>query len=105
MPLPGRGAGRNPGSGDVDGIVEKVEADKIVIRKTQLSDDEDIDSLLDFNRTDLVAYNLIKFQRTNQDTSINQKPVVSVGDVVRKGQVIADGAATDDGISARPQHP
>ncbi|OGC02518.1 DNA-directed RNA polymerase subunit beta [candidate division KSB1 bacterium RBG_16_48_16] len=82
---------------DVDGIVEKVEADKIVIRKTQLSDDEDIDSLLDFNRTDLVAYNLIKFQRTNQDTSINQKPVVSVGDVVRKGQVIADGAATDDG--------
>jgi DNA-directed RNA polymerase subunit beta len=82
---------------DVDGIVEKIEADKIVIRKSQTSDNEDIDSLLDFNKSDLITYDLIKFQRTNQDTCINQKPIVSVGDVVRKGQVIADGAATDNG--------
>ena len=41
--------------------------------------------------------NLVKYQRSNQNTAINQKPIVSVGDHVKKGQVIADGPATDRG--------
>ena len=40
---------------------------------------------------------LNKFLRTNQDTSINQKPIVNVGDKVKKGDVLADGSATDHG--------
>ena len=42
-------------------------------------------------------YNLLKFQRSNQNTSINQRPLVMVGDRVEKGDVIADGPATDNG--------
>jgi len=42
-------------------------------------------------------YNLSKFERTNQDTTINQKPIVEVGDEVVKGQTLADGCATDQG--------
>jgi DNA-directed RNA polymerase subunit beta len=43
------------------------------------------------------TYNLTKFERTNQDTTINQKPIVKVGDKVIKGQTLADGCATDQG--------
>ena len=43
------------------------------------------------------SYNLIKFMRSNQGTCINQRPVVSVGDVIEEGQVVADGPATDHG--------
>ena len=43
------------------------------------------------------VYNLLKFQRSNQNTSINQRPLVMVGDRVEKGDVIADGPATDNG--------
>ena len=43
------------------------------------------------------TYNLIKFMRSNQGTCINQRPVVSVGDVIEEGQVVADGPATDHG--------
>ena len=50
---------------------------------------------LDFNRYD--SYQLKKFVRTNQDTSINQKPVVHVGERVEAGQPLADGMATKDG--------
>ncbi len=42
-------------------------------------------------------YHLIKFQRTNQDTCINQKPLVNSGEYVKKGQIIADGHATSNG--------
>jgi len=42
-------------------------------------------------------YNLTKFERTNQDTTINQRPIVEVGDKVEKGQTLADGCATDQG--------
>ena len=42
-------------------------------------------------------YKLTKFERTNQDTTINQKPIVEVGDKVKKGQTLADGCATDQG--------
>ncbi|MGL4388415.1 MAG: DNA-directed RNA polymerase subunit beta [Brevinema sp.] len=45
----------------------------------------------------VIPYKLSKFRRTNQDTSFNQKPIVNVGDKVKKGQVIADGFGTDQG--------
>ncbi len=64
------------------GVVERVEARKIVIA----CDDGHKD-----------VYELIKFKKTNQGTCFNQRPVVSRGERVEKGQVIADGPATDNG--------
>jgi len=64
------------------GIVERVEASKIVIA----CDDGHKD-----------VYELIKFKKTNQGTCFNQQPIVSRGERVEKGQVIADGPATDNG--------
>ncbi|MBE6846651.1 MAG: DNA-directed RNA polymerase subunit beta [Ruminococcus sp.] len=66
------------------GTVVAVSADEIVIRHGSREDD-------------LRRYQLTKFKRSNQGTCINQRPIVSVGDVVEKGQVIADGPATCDG--------
>jgi DNA-directed RNA polymerase subunit beta len=64
------------------GTVEDVSADDITVR----------------NRTgELKIYRLLKFRRSNQGTCINQKPIVDVGDHVKKGQVIADGPSTDQG--------
>jgi DNA-directed RNA polymerase subunit beta len=70
-----------------DGMVEAVDAGRIVIKP---DDDEGAGSNVDI-------INLIKYQRSNQNTCINQKPIVKVGDRVRRGQVIADGPATDRG--------
>ncbi len=70
-----------------DGAVESVDAARIVIKP----DEEDGAS------TNVDIINLIKYQRSNQNTCINQKPIVRPGDRVRKGQVIADGPATDFG--------
>ena len=83
----------------VDGVVEKVEADKIVVRKdiTRSSKDDEIENILDFDRSELVEYKLSKFIRTNQDTCINQRPIVNEGDRVTVGTVLADGAATNGG--------
>ncbi|MBQ9736518.1 MAG: DNA-directed RNA polymerase subunit beta [Clostridia bacterium] len=64
------------------GIVEKVSSDKIVI----LNDEGQKD-----------VYYLIKFKRSNQSTSVNQRPIVNEGDRVIKGQVIADGPGTSNG--------
>ena len=47
--------------------------------------------------TGVDIYNLIKYQRSNQDTCFNQKPIVVIGDRVQKGEIIADGPATDNG--------
>jgi len=47
--------------------------------------------------TGLISYKLSKFRRTNQDTSFNQKPVVSLGEKIKKGDVLADGFGTDQG--------
>lgn len=79
---------------DVDGVVESVSADEIVIRLHQNGKRD----ILDFDTQDVVTYRLTKFLRTNQDTVINQRPIVSVGDVVKKGDILADGCATDHGI-------
>lgn len=77
---------------DVEGVVESVEADRIVIRSH--SKDEDVILLDDEN---LSVYPLYKFLRTNQDTCINQKPLVQPGEKLKRGTLIADGCATDQG--------
>jgi DNA-directed RNA polymerase subunit beta len=66
-----------------------VDATRIVIKVTDLSGG-DLDPGVDI-------YNLIKYHRSNQNTCINQRPIVKKGDRVTKGQVIADGPATDKG--------
>jgi DNA-directed RNA polymerase subunit beta len=70
-----------------DGTVVAVDASRIVLKP----DDDDEGG----SNVDIV--NLIKYQRSNQNTCINQKPIVKVGDRVKKGQVIADGPATERG--------
>ncbi len=70
------------------GIIDLVDAQRIVVRATE--DLEPGDPGVDI-------YRLRKFQRSNQNTCINQRPLVKVGDTVRKGEVIADGPSTDLG--------
>ncbi|MEW6531680.1 MAG: DNA-directed RNA polymerase subunit beta [Thermodesulfobacteriota bacterium] len=72
-----------------DGVVDSVDATRLVIKATEFTEG-DLDPGVDI-------YNLIKYQRSNQNTCINQRPVVKRGDRVAKGQVIADGPATDRG--------
>jgi len=71
------------------GVVESVDAARIVI-KCDAPEREGLDTGVDI-------YNLIKYQRSNQDTCFNQKPIVSKGQKVNKGEIIADGPATDGG--------
>ena len=73
-----------------DGVVDSVDATRIVVRPTQESEDDPLSAKPDI-------YNLTKFQRSNQNTCINQKPIVERGDHVRMGDVIADGPATERG--------
>jgi DNA-directed RNA polymerase subunit beta len=70
------------------GVVEQVDATRIVVRAT-----EDIDP----SRPGVDIYRLQKFQRSNQNTCINQRPLVHVGDMVGKDEIIADGPSTDLG--------
>ncbi len=70
------------------GIIDQVDATRIVVRAT-----EDIDP----SKAGVDIYRLMKYQRSNQSTCINQKPLVKVGDQVRKGDIIADGPSTDLG--------
>lgn len=70
-----------------DGVVEYVDATRIVVRAT--------DETMDGGIVDI--YDLVKFQRSNQNTCFNQKPLVKVGMTVKKGQIIADGPSTDHG--------
>jgi DNA-directed RNA polymerase subunit beta len=69
-----------------DGIVESVDSSRIVIRYAENDGDE--------VPTGVDIYRLIKFQRSNQNTCLNQRPIVGIGDRVRAGDVIADGPAT-----------
>ena len=71
-----------------DGIVDQVDSQRIVIRS---------DSDLEKDDLGVEIYNLKKFQRSNQSTCVNQKPLVRVGDKIKKGEVIADGPSTDKG--------
>jgi DNA-directed RNA polymerase subunit beta len=79
-----------------NGVVESVSATEITIRYDQRLDDEEEGSLIDVNET-LKTYKLTKFFRSNQDTCVNQKPVVSEGQRVRKGDILADGSSTENG--------
>ena len=77
-----------------DGVVETVTAEGIVLRYDNLEDDETGDF---FCVEGIVEHRLQKFRRSNQDTCINQKPIVRKGERVKKGQPIADGPATKNG--------
>ena len=75
-----------------DGVVEYVDADKIIIKYTRTKDQE----LVSFD-SDTATYNLTKFKKTNQGTSVNLKAIVNKGDKVSKGQVLCEGYATQNG--------
>jgi DNA-directed RNA polymerase subunit beta len=75
----------------ISGVVEEVCADYVII-----SSESRNPYLLDDTR-ERMKIEFAKFQRTNQDTSINQRPIVRKGDKIKKGDVIADGCATDKG--------
>lgn len=64
------------------GVVEKVSSERIIVRREDGKTDE---------------YKLLKFERSNQGTTINQKPIIKSGEKIEKGQVIADGPSTDLG--------
>ncbi|ATB26661.1 DNA-directed RNA polymerase subunit beta [Melittangium boletus] len=80
-----------------DGIVESVDAGRIVVKADSAAGAFDISSEVDI-------YNLLKYQRSNQNTCLNQKPIVRKGDRVNKGDVIADGPATETGELALGQN-
>ena len=79
------------------GVVESVSANRIIIRV-----DPDREQQLKVPNVDIYA--LLKFERSNQNTCINQKPIVGAGQRVKKGQVIADGPATQSGELALGQN-
>ena len=68
-----------------NGIVDKIDGKRIVVKATEVTD---------LSQSAVDIYNLSKFQRSNQNTCINQKPLVKVGDQIKKGDMIADGPAT-----------
>ncbi len=68
-----------------DGIVDKIDGKRIVIKVTEETD---------FSKSGVDIYNLQKFKRSNQNTCINQRPLVRVGDKVKSGDIIADGPST-----------
>ncbi|MEA2678691.1 MAG: DNA-directed polymerase subunit beta [Candidatus Binataceae bacterium] len=72
-----------------DGIIESVDAERIVVRADKQSKD--------LRDAGVDIYNLVKYQRSNQSTCINQRPIVVKGERVKSGDVIADGPSTDMG--------
>ncbi len=78
------------------GNVDYVDASRIVVR---VNDDE-----AESGKTGVDIYNLTKYIRTNQDTCINQRPLVEKGDVIQRGDVLADGQSTDMGELALGQN-
>ena len=94
-PLVGTGiegaAARDSGAAVVavnDGIVDQVDSTRIVVRTTEVKKD---------GAPGVDIYNLLKFQRSNHNTCINQRPLIRVGDAVKAGEVIADGPSIDRG--------
>ncbi|MBN1363309.1 MAG: DNA-directed RNA polymerase subunit beta [Syntrophaceae bacterium] len=71
------------------GVVESVDASRIIVRADRMEEDG-IDSGVDI-------YNLAKYQRSNQDTCFNQKPIINIGQRVHKKDILADGPAIDNG--------
>ena len=75
------------------GSVDYVDSRRIVVR----ADSEKVDSTIPSNQLGADIYNMTKFRRSNQNTCINQKPIVKVGENVEAGQVLADGPCTELG--------
>lgn len=73
-----------------EGVVERVEAKEIVVRHITEVDGKEVQG-------DVIRYKLQKYQRSNQGTCYNQRPIVSEGDRVTKGEVLADGPSMEDG--------
>ena len=78
------------------GVVDYIDANRIVVR---VNDAETVPGEVGVD-----IYNLIKYTRSNQNTNINQRPLVKVGDIIAQGDVIADGASTDMGELALGQN-
>ena len=78
------------------GLVDYVDSSRVVVR---VNDDENV-----AGEVGVDIYNLIKYTRSNQNTNINQRPIVKVGDRIAMGDVIADGASTDLGELALGQN-
>jgi len=78
------------------GVVDYVDASRIVVR---VNDDETVAGDVGVD-----IYNLVKYTRSNQNTNINQRPLVNVGEKIAKGDVVADGASTDMGELALGQN-
>ena len=78
------------------GKVDYVDASRVVVR---VNDDETVPGEVGVD-----IYNLVKYTRSNQNTNINQRPLVRVGDVIAQGDVVADGASTDKGELALGQN-
>ena len=74
-----------------NGVVDYVDSERIIVKA-----DHRVDGTISREVTADI-YSLVKFKRSNQNTCINQRPIVAVGEAVRKGQVIADGPCTDRG--------
>ena len=68
-----------------NGVIDKIDGKRIVVKATE---DKDL------SESGVDIYNLSKFKRSNQNTCINQRPLVKVGDIIKKGDIIADGPAT-----------
>ena len=77
-----------------NGIVENVDAARIVVRVTDTK----------HSKSAVDVYNLIKYTRSNQNTCINQRPIVKIGDRVKAGDVLADGPSIDNGELALGQN-
>ena len=78
------------------GKVDYVDASRVVVR---VNDEEAV-----AGEVGVDIYNLVKYTRSNQNTNINQRPLVRVGDIIAKGDVVADGASTDKGELALGQN-
>ena len=68
-----------------NGVVDKIDGKRIVVKSTEVKD---------LSQSGVDIYNLSKFKRSNQNTCINQKPLVKVGDEIKRGDIIADGPGT-----------
>lgn len=80
---------------EANGMVEYVSADTIIVNYDVNENSQE--ALVSFNDKKRVEYKLKKFFRTNQDTAVNQRPIVRVGQKVKRGDVLADGSSTENG--------
>src|SRR3546814_20657892 len=84
-------------SSDLGGVIEQIDAGRVVVKVHEDEISGEHDAGVDI-------YNLIKYTRSNQNTCINQTPLVNVGDTVARGDVLADGPSTDIGELALGQN-